>query len=476
MQNPDILVIGGGAGGLVVTSGAAQLGRKVLLVEKEEKLGGDCLHYGCVPSKTLIKAGKVAHYMKHAAEFGLPAVNVDVDMARVSQHIQRVIKTIQVHDEPERFEAYGAEVVFGSATFINQHEVAINGQIIRPKRVVIATGSSPLVPPIPGLKEAGYLTNIDVFSLQDLPKKLVVIGGGPIGIELAQAFARLGSEVTVVATTDHILPRDDAELADILHLGLQQESIQIITKTRVDSVSLNTHENNANEKTMHLSNGNAITCDTIIVAIGRRPNTDELGLEAAGIKHNPRGIIVDAKMRTSLKHVYACGDVCGPFPFTHMAEYQAGIIISNAVFRFPKKANYKVVPWVTYSDPELAQAGLSEQDAIDQNIQHEVLRFDFKDIDRAIAEVETRGRAKLIINKKGRILGASILGSHAGELIHEMALAIQKKMKVGDISALIHAYPTFIQVNRRTANSWYTAKLFNNKTRFIIRWINRILA
>ncbi len=466
----DLVIVGGGAGGLVIASVASQLGLKVALIEKEKNMGGDCLHYGCVPSKTLIRSAKVASLLRRSQEFGLPAMDFDIDLAKVNERVQSVIDKIQPHDDPQRFREYGCEVMVGEAAeFVDSHSVRVGERVIHGRRFVVATGSRPFVPPIDGLEEAGYLTNIDIFSLQHLPQRLVVLGGGPIGLEMAQAFSRLGSQVTVVEMLPNLLPHEDPEVSDALRSVLEQEGITIHTGTSAERVR---RENDT--RIVECSNNITVEADQILVAVGRRANVDNLGLEAAGIEYSERGIQVDARMRTSRKHIYAVGDVCGPYPFTHMAEYQAGIIISNAVFRFPKKTNYRVVPWVTYTDPELARVGLTEMQAKEKGIEPTVLRFPFKDVDRALTDNETDGLVKLITHK-GRILGASILGPHGGELLQEIVLAMQTGAKIGDISATIHAYPTLSQVNKRTVNSAYAPKLFSVGTRKIVHWINRLL-
>jgi pyruvate/2-oxoglutarate dehydrogenase complex dihydrolipoamide dehydrogenase (E3) component len=469
MKKRDLAIIGGGAGGLVVASVASQLGLKVTLIEKTDKLGGDCLHSGCVPSKTLIHAARVASLMRRGGEFGLESFDPQVDLGKVNDHVQSVIEHIQQHDDPERFRGYGCEVLFGAAEFEDAHTLRVDERTVHARRFVIATGSRPFVPPIEGLEEAGYITNEDLFSLRQLPARLVVLGGGPIGLEMAQAFARLGSQVTLVERLPHLLPQEDPEMADALRDLLEAQGINIHTQTSAERVRLQ-----GQVRTVECDNGLQIDADRILVAVGRRPTLEGLGLDAAGVAHEHSGIIVDKRMRTSQSHIYACGDVCGPFPFTHMAEYQAGIVISNAVFRFPKKADYRVVPWVTYTDPELARVGLSEQQAREKGIEPTVLRFPFKDIDRALAEVEPHGLTKFITHK-GRILGATILGPHAGELIHEIVLAMQSGVKISDISAAIHAYPTLAQVHRRTVNTLYGKKLFSAGTRFLVKCLNRLI-
>jgi pyruvate/2-oxoglutarate dehydrogenase complex dihydrolipoamide dehydrogenase (E3) component len=464
LKRRHLVIIGGGPAGLVIASVAAQLGLKVTLIEKSDKLGGDCLHTGCVPSKTLIHAAKVAALMRRGPEFGLEAVEPKVDLGRINDHVQSVIDQIQQHDDPERFRAYGCEVLFGRAEFVDAHRVRVNDEVIRGRRIVIATGSRPLIPPIDGLEQAGFVTNETVFSLRELPRRLVVLGGGPIGVELAQAFARLGSQVSIVERLPQLLPQEDPELSAALRELLIAEGIQVHTETSAERVSTT-----GDTRVIECSGNLSLEAEQILVAVGRIPSLDGLNLG-----HDRRGVTIDDRMRTSKKHIFACGDVCGPYPFTHMAEYQAGIVISNAVFRFPKKADYGVVPWVTYTDPELARVGLTAKQAADQGFEPVVLRFPFRDIDRALAEVEPHGLVKLVTHKK-KILGASILGPHAGELLHELVLAMRTGATIGDISGTIHAYPTLAQVHRRTVNTFYAAKLFSPATRRLVRWINRLL-
>ena len=472
MDKRDLVVIGGGTGGLIVTSVAAQLGLKVTLIERRDKLGGDCLHTGCVPSKTLIHAAKVASLMRRGNEFGLKSVEPEVDLGAVSDHVQSVIDQIQPHDDPERFRGYGAKVVFGHASFIDPHTVEVNGEKIHGKRFVIASGSSPFIPPIPGLDDVPCLTNESIFSLRKLPARLTVLGGGAIGVEMAQAFARLGSAVTIIERLPHLLPQEDSEISSMLSDHLKEEGVEILVSTSAEQVSLS--DSLYRIRCKHQSNGEEeIESDALLVAVGRKPNVDGMGLDFAGVEFDNTGIKVDRRMRTSSKHIYACGDVSGPYPFTHMAEYQAGIVISNAIFRFPKKTDYRVVPWVTYSDPELARVGMTEQQALAQGVSADILRFSFSDIDRALTEVETTGEMKLVC-RKGKILGATILGPHAGELIHEIVLAMQAGLKISDISVTIHAYPTLAQVSRRTVNTFYGEKLFSQRTRKIVGWINKL--
>lgn len=474
MERQDLVVIGGGAGGLVVASGAAQLGLKVTLIEKEPLLGGDCLHYGCVPSKSLIHAAKVASLMRRGGEFGLTALNAQADLGKVNDYVQRVIARIQAHDDPERFRGYGCNVRFGVPRFRDPYTIEIDGEIISGRRFVLATGSRPAIPPIEGLADAGYITNLEAFSLATLPERLVVLGGGPIGVELGQAFARLGSRVTLVEQTGAILAREDAEVAALLRAQLEAEGLAIHTAATVQRVRRSGGGKIMECRRADSGESFAIEADEILVATGRRPNVEGLGLEAAGVRHTARGIDVDRRMRTSASHIYACGDVCGPFAFTHMAEYQAGIVIANAVFRIPKRANYRIVPRVTFTDPELAQVGLTEAEARARGIAPAVLRLPLREVDRALTESETDGLVKLVVHK-GRILGASILGPRAGELLPEIALAMKLKAKIGSISATIHAYPTLAQALRHAVNTYYAPRLFSPATRRLVKWMQRLV-
>ena len=469
MNTRDLVVLGGGPGGLVVASVAAQLGLRVTLVEQAEQLGGDCLHYGCVPSKTLLRSARVASLMRRGAEFGLESLAPRIDMDRINAHVASVVNHIQRHDDPQRFRDYGCEVLLGQpGAFISPREVRVGERVLRARRFVIATGSQPTLPPIDGLTASNCITHRDAFSLPELPARLLVLGGGPIGVELGQAFARLGSEVDLVQRAERLLPREDAELAGLLRARLEREGMRIHTAARVERVRAD-----AGDRQLLGADGLSLRGDELLVAAGRRPQVDGLGLDAAGVRVSARGIEVDRRLRTSQKHIFACGDVCGPHAYTHMAEYQAGIVIRNLVFRLPTRTDYRVVPRVTYCDPELAQVGLTEQQGREQGLDPEVLRFSFKDIDRALAEGESDGLIKLV-TRRGRILGASLLGPHAGELIHEIVLAMQTGAKIRDLSAAIHAYPTLAQVHRRAANTAYAPRLFNPGTRTLVKWLHRL--
>tara|TARA_R110000868_G_scaffold158036_4_gene385918 strand:+ start:86473 stop:87888 length:1416 start_codon:yes stop_codon:yes gene_type:complete len=467
----DLIIIGGGAGGLTVASVASQLGLKTALIEKQEKLGGDCLHFGCVPSKTLIKAATIAHEMRHADKYGLTAHEPKIDLAKINQHVQSVIDQIQPHDDPERFRGYGCEVLFGEAKFINKKTIELNGEQLTAKRFVLATGSRPSAPPIPGLDSIDYLTNETLFQQQQLPKHLLILGAGVIGLEMAQAFNRFGCKVSVIDIVDRIMPMADEEVANLLQQHLINEGINFHFVSKINKVE----QQDDIVFYCETKTGGDITIhgERLMIAAGRKANVDDLNLEAAKVEYSPRGVKANAKCQTTNKKIYAVGDVIdNPYKFTHMAEYEAGIVISNAIFKFPKKADHKVIPAVVFTDPEFAMVGVTEAQTKQWNLKAQVLRFPFKDVDRALAEIAPEGMVKLVIYK-GKILGASILGLHAGELIAEIALAMQANLGIDKISATIHAYPTLAQINRRVVNTYYAPKLFSQRAKHIVKLLSK---
>jgi len=469
----DLVIIGGGVGGLVTASVAGQLGLDVVLIEREKNLGGDCLHYGCVPSKTLIRSAKVAHTVGQASRFGIKANSGSTDLAAVMERVQAVVSQIQQHDDPERFRSYGIDVRFGEASFCDPHTVMVEGQTIKARRFVIATGSQPTIPPIPGLENVAYLTNESVFQVKALPNRLAVIGGGPIGTELAQAFARLGSQVTLIEGGPRLLPKDDPNLTTQLREHLEAEGLSVHVNTNVS------HARSHNDETIltldRETGGEDQSFDQILVATGRRANTRSINPDAAGLHLNADGTLkVDGRLRTNQRHIYALGDCVGPYPFTHMAEYQAGIIISNAVFRLPRKVDYTTVPWVTYTDPELAHVGMTTAVANERGLHYELATFPVADVDRAIAEGSTTGELRLLIHR-GRIIGASLLAPQAGEIIHELALAIGERIPLRRLASMVHAYPTLAQISKRAAGGYYAHQLFSQRTRGLVKWINRLL-
>ena len=451
----DIVIIGGGSGGLVVASAAAQLKAKVALVEKEqERLGGDCLYYGCVPSKSLIHAGEVAHSVKTGDLVGVNTSEPHIEFARATGHVQSVIKTIAVHDSTERFESLGVEVIYGSGQFKDNDTFVVNGRELKSRTFVIATGSHPVAPPVPGLEEAGYLTNIEVFSLARRPESLVVVGAGPIGCELGQSFSRLGSDVTILSSRDVIMPKEDAELAQVVQDRLINEGVKILSRSRLERVEV------LNGKKIVYAGGNRIETDEILVSAGRKPNISGLNLEAAGVEVGKQGIVVNEKLQTTNPKIYGCGDVIGGYQFTHMAAYEASVVITNILARpfslfLPLKAfkaTYSVVPWATFTDPELARVGLTEEEARQQyGDEIVVVTHKYADVDRALAEGAGYGFAKVICTPKGKILGAHIVGKSAGELIHEYVMAITWGLDINKVSGMIHVYPTLSEINAKVA-------------------------
>jgi pyruvate/2-oxoglutarate dehydrogenase complex dihydrolipoamide dehydrogenase (E3) component len=468
-KKQDLVIIGGGPGGLVVASVAAQVGLRVTLIEKSERLGGDCLHSGCVPSKTLIHMARIAHLARKGAATGLLTAMPGIDYRRAIDQVEQVIDRIQQHDDPERFRGYGCEVRFGTARFTSPYEVAVGEETISGRRFVIATGSTPAIPPIPLLEQTGFETNETIFRRRVLPEHLAVIGGGPVGVELAQAFSRFGSQVTIIEAADRLLIHEDRQTSLLLQEILEQEGIRITTAAQVAGVR---REGDARQ--VALTDGRTVECDRILIATGRRPVVHGLGLEEAGVEFGRQGIRVDRRLRTSQKHIYAIGDVCGPYPFTHMAEYQAGVALANIVFRTPKKTDYRVVPRVVYTDPEVASVGLTEIEAEKKGIKYHTAEFQMDQIDRAMTDGQEQGRARILVSK-GRIAGASLVGPHAGELIHELALAMQVSIKVKDVAAMIHAYPTYAQIHRRTIHSSYAHLLQSKKVRWLVWLLNRML-
>jgi pyruvate/2-oxoglutarate dehydrogenase complex dihydrolipoamide dehydrogenase (E3) component len=465
----DLCVIGAGSGGLAVAAGAVQMGAEVVLIERG-KMGGDCLNYGCVPSKALIAAGKAAHTVRHAGRFGVNGHEPEIDFPAVHAHVHGVIAGIAPHDSQERFEGLGVKVIRAPARFTGPQEVEAGGTRVRARRCVVATGSSPAVPPVPGLAEVPYLTNETVFDLTERPEHLIVIGGGPIGCELAQAHRRLGARVTLLERFS-ILPKDDPAAVEVVRHHLLAEGIDLREQVEITEVA-----RAGNGIAVTLNEGEFrqhVTGSHLLVAAGRRANVEGLGLEAAGIEHSPRGIEVDDRLRTSNKRVFAIGDVAGGFQFTHMAAYHAGIVIRNALFRLPAKVDERAVPWVTYTAPELAQVGLTELMAKDRGIELRPLTWPFAENDRAQAERATAGFVKALVDKRGRVRGATIVGERAGELIQTWALAVGQGLKIGALAQLIAPYPTLGEASKRAAGSFYTPTLFGPRTRKLVRFLQR---
>lgn len=459
MSRYDLVVIGGGSAGLVVAGGAAQLGARVALVEKKA-LGGDCLYTGCVPSKTFIRSARFAADVRRARDFGFAPTSLDFKdgaFASITDRVARVIETVGEHDRPERFEAWGVEVIFATPRFLSPKELELtyndgSTKTISPKRFCISTGSRPAVPPIEGLKEAGFITNEEVFHLKKLPETLIVLGGGPIGLELGQSFGRFGSDVTVVEMDKRLLAKEDEEVSATVEDIMRAEGLKVLLAHKaVRAAAANgqkvlTVEHDGKQIELH--------AEEILVSTGRRPNIEGLNLEAAGVKYDKQRIFTDEYLRTSARQIFAAGDVTGHFPFTHMAAYEASVVIRNALFFWPllQKTDFRVVPWTTFTDPELARVGLTENEAKkkfgETNVH--VYRTDFADNDRAQAEEETKGFAKIICTgHKNEIVGAHIVGAHAGELVHEVVLAMKKRLSITALGSMIHVYPTLTQVNQQ---------------------------
>ena len=464
----DVLVIGGGSGGLSVAAGAVQMGAKVVLLEGH-KMGGDCLNFGCVPSKALLASGKAAYAHSHSAAFGVADHTPDVDYAAAKDHVADVIATIAPVDSVERFEGLGVHVIQEFGKFISPTEVQAGDNIITARRVVIATGSSPFVPPIPGLEDVPYETNESLFDLRERPEHLLIVGGGPIGLEMAQAHIRLGCKVTVIEG-QKALGKDDPELAAIVLDNLRAEGIQIAEDALAAEI-----RGKAGAIEIEAKDGRIFKGTHLLMAVGRKANMN-LDLDRAGIETHRTGITVDESLRTTNRKVYAIGDVAGGLQFTHMAGYQAGIIIRSMLFWLPSKQSTAHIPWATYTDPELAQCGLTEAQAREKHGDTlEVVRFEYHHNDRAIAERKTTGLIKLMV-VKGRPIGASIVGHQAGELIALWSMAIANKMKMSKIAAMVAPYPTIAEVNKRAAGAYFTPRLFDSKgvkrvVRFVQKWL-----
>ena len=466
----DICIVGGGSAGLSVAAGASQMGARTVLIEAG-KMGGDCLNYGCVPSKSLLAAAHAADAVRHAGRFGVNGHVPEVDFARVHDHIHEVIAAIAPLDSQERFEGLGVTVIRAHGRFCAPDEIEAGDVRVRARRFVLATGSRPVAPPIPGLDQTPYQTNETIFEGRAAPDHLVVIGGGPIGCELAQAHRRLGSAVTVL-DMGPILPKDDPELTAVVRSSLEADGVVLRERVQVQAV-----ERAGNGVAVVLGRDGAaerIEGSDLLVAAGRAPEVLGMNLELAGVAFDRHGIKVDARLRTTNKKIFAIGDAIGGYQFTHVGNYHAGIVIRNALFRLPAKVDYRALPWVTYTDPELAHVGLSEAQAREQGHAVLVLRWPFEENDRARAERETQGLIKAIVGKGGRILGASIVGAHAGELILPWALAIRQKLKIGALADVIVPYPTLGEVSRRAAASYYTPRLFAPRTRWLVRQLARL--
>jgi pyruvate/2-oxoglutarate dehydrogenase complex dihydrolipoamide dehydrogenase (E3) component len=467
LLKPDLCVIGAGAGGLAVAAGAVQMGASVVLVERGE-MGGDCLNTGCVPSKSLLAAAKLAHDGRRGREMGIAYSPPKIDLGAIGESVARVIERLAPNDSVERFEALGVNVLHTEAKFIGRDRVRAGQHEIAARRFVIATGSSPAIPPVPGLAETPYFTNETIFANRTIPRHLTVLGGGAVGIELAQAYRRFGAEVTVI-DVGPLLSRDDPELVALLTAALTEQGIVLHPSSSIAAV-----ERDGDGVAARLETGARIAGSHLLVATGRQANTEALDLAAAGIIATSHGIAVDARLRTANRRVFAIGDAAVGPQFSHVALYHAGIVIRNALFRLPARVDYRALPWVTYTDPELAQAGMNEATARDAHGDGiRVLRWDFADNDRAHTERDTIGRVKIVTKANGRILGATILGTGAGDQIMAWSLAISRRLKIGAMANLIVPYPTRGEAGKRAAGSFYTPTLFARRTRRLVRLLAR---
>jgi len=472
MERFDLVAIGGGTAGLVTAAGSAALGLRVALVERDA-LGGDCLWTGCVPSKALIASAKLAHQMRHAERLGLvgtaPAHLFESVMERMRAQRARVAQ----HDEPQRFRDLGIEVLFGQAEVIGPGRVAVDTRHLESKRIVIATGASAAVPPIPGLADAGYLTHATAFEQDSLPSHVTMLGGGPIGLEFAQVYRRLGAQVTVVEMLPQLLPREDRETATVVQQALEHEGIVIHTATKVERVeappggivvvACDEHGKELRVQTKQL-----------FVATGRRADTASLGLESAGVELVNGAVKTDAALRSTVPGIWAAGDVAGGPQFTHVAEYQAKLVLRNALFPFTSKVDYSTVPAVTYTDPEVARVGLTETEAGEQSDRVQTYRYEFADLDRAIVDGHDIGFVKVVTKPNGKILGATVVGTGAGELLMPLVLAMKRGMKLPQLSQVIYPYPTMAEGIKRTADSYYRARLAGRTgewLRRVVRWL-----
>ncbi len=466
----DIGIIGGGAAGLTVASGASQFGARTLLIEKEEALGGDCLHFGCVPSKTLIRTAHIYHMMKNTTRYGLPPMVIKpVNYKDVSKRIRSVISVIQKHDSEERFCKLGVKVEFGNVSFLDDYTVNVNGKTYSANKWLISTGSSPSIPPIDGIGETPFITNKEIFFLESLPNSMIIIGAGPIAIEMAQSFCRLGTKIYVVQRSGQILSKEDKDMADQVMKVLESEGVRFYLNSRIIST-----KNIGSERVLVIKNADnktvSLKAEQILIALGRKPNLDGLGLENISLKFDNKGIKVDSRLRSNHKHIYAAGDVTGAYQFTHAAGYEGGVVLSNAILHLPKKSNYTFLPWATFSDPELASIGMNEKRARHANIKYSVWTEEFRSNDRSLAEGTEVGKVKMILNEKEKPIGIQILGPHAGELISEWVAVLNGGVKLSSLASAVHPYPTLGEINKRVVGNFFTGKVFSDKVKKALKF------
>jgi pyruvate/2-oxoglutarate dehydrogenase complex dihydrolipoamide dehydrogenase (E3) component len=454
----NLVVIGAGTAGLVTAAGAAGLGAKVALIERG-LMGGDCLNVGCVPSKALISAARQAASIRDAGHYGIQATSPNISFAEVMERMRRLRASISPHDSAKRFTELGIDVFFGQGTFTSSNTVIVGDQTLHFKKAVIATGARAAELPIPGLKETGYLTNETLFSLTELPKRLIVIGGGPIGCEMAQSFARFGSQVTLIEQASHIMSREEDEAALIVQNAMQKDGVEFVLDAKVIRV-----EKDGSDRVLVVSRAGKeerISGDQILVGIGRTPNLDGLGLEAVGVASHPqKGVEVDDRLRTTNSNIYAAGDVCSKYKFTHLADFLARIVIQNTLFMGRAKASKLIIPWCTYTSPEVAHVGIYPHEAAHKGIELNTFTQPLSGVDRAILDGETDGFVRVYCKKgSGQILGATIVAAHAGDMIGEIVMAMKHRIGLGKIASVIHPYPTQTEAVRKLGDQFNRTKL-----------------
>jgi len=466
----NLVVIGAGSAGLIASYIAAAVKARVALIEKD-KMGGDCLNTGCVPSKALIRSAKMLSYGRRATEFGFVKTETQFDFAAVMERVQQIVTKVEPHDSVERYQALGVDCIAGEARVTSPYTVEVNGRTLNTRSIIIATGASPFVPPIPGLKEAGYLTSDNLWELRDKPERLVVLGGGPIGSELSQAFARLGCQVTQVEMAPRIMGREDPEVGEFIRKRFEAEGIRVLTGHAARMVEV--RDNQQVLRCDHAGAEVSIPFDRIIVAVGRRPNVSGFGLEELGVRISERGTVdTDPFLRTNIPSIFCAGDVAGPYQFTHTAGHQAWYAAVNALFGGFKSfaVDYRVIPWCTFTDPEVARVGLSEDEAREQKVPFEVTRYPLDDLDRAITDSEPHGWVKILtVPGRDKILGVTIVGAHAGDLLAEYVLAMKHGLGLNKVLGTIHVYPTLAEANKLAAGTWKR----NHAPQKLLSWIEK---
>ena len=466
----NLVVIGGGTAGLVSAAGAAGLGARVALIERN-LLGGDCLNVGCVPSKGIIRAARAAGDARGGGEFGItPPGEAEINFSAVMERMRRLRADISAHDSVERFTQLGVDVFIGNGRFVGPNRIEVADQELKFDRAVIASGARAAEPPISGLRDAGFYTNETIFTLTELPRRLAVIGAGPLGCELAQCFQRLGSRVTLITDGAEILPREDRDAAQIVHRQMEKDGVRIIAGANIQRAEI---RDGAKILTLTAADQQfAIACDAILVSVGRTPNVENLGLEAAGIRYSARGVEVDERLRTTNRRVFAAGDICSRYKFTHAADAMARIVIANALFFARRKVTDLVIPWCTYTDPEVAHVGFHEKDARAAGFDVATITQTLSEVDRAVLDGETAGFGRVHYDKKtGKILGGTIVARHAGEMIGELTLAITAKQSVGVLSSTIHSYPTQVEALRKIGDAYMKTKLTPTVKKIFEKWL-----